>query len=181
MTPMEVSLTDGKVEDVLRQIQKDEDVYVTMHGSVQRRNEKLKSCGVTDGCTIQVTSRMREGGRHKNKKSKVEKKQVTIQEPVKNESPAILESDKQSNQVRFGQEDQLKEARAESTDEPEVTGRLAEVRTGRGSSGLVRGEMRGNGRTRSAGKAKDRVIGEKAATEAKEELEAKEDSSSRTR
>ena len=69
---MEVSLTDGKVEDVMRQIQKDEDVHVTMHGNVLRRNEKLKSCGVTDGCTIQVTSRMRRGGRHKDKKSKSE-------------------------------------------------------------------------------------------------------------
>ena len=61
---MDVSLTDGSVEDVMRQIQKDEDVYV-------------KSCGVTDGCTIQVTSRMRGGGRHKDKKSKSEKKQTT--------------------------------------------------------------------------------------------------------
>ena len=94
VTTMEVSLTDVKVEDVMRQIQKDEDVYVTMHGRVLRRNEKLKSCGVTDGCTIQVVSRMRRGGRHKDKKSKVEKKQVTRQEPVKNEGPAILESDK---------------------------------------------------------------------------------------
>ena len=45
--PMDVSLTDGKVEDVMRQVQKDEDVYVTKHGRVLRRNEKLKSCGVT--------------------------------------------------------------------------------------------------------------------------------------
>ena len=59
VTPVDVSLTDGKVEDLMRQAQKDEDVYVTMHGRVLRRNEKLKSCGVTDGCTIQVTSRMR--------------------------------------------------------------------------------------------------------------------------
>ena len=55
VTPMDVSLTDGKVEDVIRQVQKGEDVYVTMQGKVLRRNEKLKSCGVTDGCTIQVT------------------------------------------------------------------------------------------------------------------------------
>ena len=34
---------------------------MTMQGKVLRRNEKLKSCGVTDGCTIQVTSRMRGG------------------------------------------------------------------------------------------------------------------------
>ena len=59
VTPMEVSLKDGKVEDVMRQVQKGEDVYVTMNGRVLRRNEKLKICGVSDGCTIQVTSRMR--------------------------------------------------------------------------------------------------------------------------
>ena len=74
MTPMDVSLTDGKVEDVIRQVQKGEDVYVTMQGKVLRRNEKLKSCGVTDGCTIQVTSRMRGGGRHKDKRSKTDTK-----------------------------------------------------------------------------------------------------------
>ena len=74
VTPMDVSLTDGKVEDVIRQVQKGEDVYVTIKGKVLRRNEKLKSCGVTDGCTIQVTSRMRGGGRHKDKRSKTDTK-----------------------------------------------------------------------------------------------------------
>ena len=69
-TPMEVNLTDDKVEDVMRRIQKDEDAYVTMQGKVLGTSEKLKSCGVTDGCTIQVTSRMRGGGQHKDKKSK---------------------------------------------------------------------------------------------------------------
>ena len=64
-----------KVEDVMRQIQKDEDVYVTMHGKVLRRDEKLKSCEVTDGCTIQVTSRLRGGGKHKDKRSKADTKQ----------------------------------------------------------------------------------------------------------
>ena len=59
VTPMEVGLTDVKVEDVMRQIQKDEDVHVTMHGRVLRRSEKLRRCGLTDGCSIQVTSRMR--------------------------------------------------------------------------------------------------------------------------
>ena len=32
----------------------------------------MESCEVTDGCTIQVTSRMRGGGRHKDKRSKAE-------------------------------------------------------------------------------------------------------------
>ena len=50
---------DGhQVEDVMRQIQKDEDAYVTMQGEVLKTSEKLRSCGVTDGCTIQVTSRI---------------------------------------------------------------------------------------------------------------------------
>ena len=57
VTPMEVSLTDGIVEDVMRQIQIDEDVYVTMHAKVLKRNKKLKSCAVTDGCTIKSRAR----------------------------------------------------------------------------------------------------------------------------
>ena len=69
--PMEVNLTDDKVEDVMRQIQQDEDVYATMNGKVLKSDEKLKSCGVSDGCTIQVTSRLRGGGKHKDKKGKV--------------------------------------------------------------------------------------------------------------
>ena len=93
--PLDVT-PDNKVDDVIKQIQNDEDVYVTMHGRVLKRSEKLKSCGVTDGCTIQVTSRMRGGGKHKDKKSKCEKKQVTRQEPVRNEGPAILESEKEA-------------------------------------------------------------------------------------
>ena len=73
-TPMEVNLTDDKVEDVMRRIQKDEDVYVTMHGRVLKRSERLKSCEVIDGCTVHVTDRLRGGGRHKNKRSKTETK-----------------------------------------------------------------------------------------------------------
>ena len=77
-TPMEVSLTDDKVEDVSRRIQKNEDAHVTMQGKVLRGNEKLNSCGVTDGCTIQVTSRMRGGGKHKDKISKGEKQVMQL-------------------------------------------------------------------------------------------------------
>ena len=34
----------------------------------------MKGCGISDGGTLQVMSRMRGGGRHKDKKSKAEKK-----------------------------------------------------------------------------------------------------------
>ena len=72
--PTEVNLTDDKVEDLMRQIPSSEDMYVTMHGRVLKRSEKLKSCEVTDGCTIQVTSRLRGGGRSKNKTAGEKKK-----------------------------------------------------------------------------------------------------------
>ena len=49
------------------------------------------------------------------------------------------EQSTQGKQVRFGEEEQLEETRAENADEPEVTSRQAEVRTGRGSAGFVRG------------------------------------------
>ena len=87
-TPMDVNLTDDKVEDVMRRIQNDVDVYVTMHGRVLRRDEKLKSCEVTDGCTIQVTNRLRGGGKHKDKRSKAEKRpaaSATQPEPLQME------------------------------------------------------------------------------------------------
>ena len=41
-----------------------------------RKDEQLKSCGVRDGSSVQVTSRMRSGGKHKDKNSKAEKKQA---------------------------------------------------------------------------------------------------------
>ena len=47
---------------------------MTLHGRVLKRSERLKSCEVTDECTIQVTDRLRGGGRHKNKRSKAETK-----------------------------------------------------------------------------------------------------------
>ena len=49
------------------------------------------------------------------------------------------EQSKQGKQVRFGEEQQLETTGAENAGEPEVMGRTTEVRTGRGSTGLVRG------------------------------------------
>ena len=65
------------------------------------------------------------------------------------------EQSKQGKQVDFGDEEQLRETRAKSTDEPEVMGRWAEVRTGRGSSGLIRGgDERGRADEARKGKGK---------------------------
>ena len=209
---------------------------MTSGGRILKGSDKLKICEVRDGSTIQVTSRMRGGGKHKDKKSKVDKKQAanakTLEQKFTDEEegdrgPTILENEKeaiirmweeneasrklmdvipegsdvemeqalqsyrtaarevlgwdqgqadmmecgirwavearrkgrrqqeeeqrrqgqqgqhqgqeeskQDKQVDLGDEEQ---ARAKSTDEAEAMGRLAEVRTGRGSAGLVRG------------------------------------------
>ena len=88
--PLDVSMND-KVSDVVRQIPSNvhsRNVYVTCEGKVLRKGDELKSCGVSDGSTVQVV--MRGGQGH----SKAEKKQVKGQEPVSNKGLAILESDK---------------------------------------------------------------------------------------
>ena len=79
----------------MRQVQRDEDAYVTMQGKVLRASEKLKSCGVTDGCTIQVTSRMRGGGKHREKKSKIEKERSGS--PKKIELAQVQKADVEPN------------------------------------------------------------------------------------
>ena len=272
-TPMDVMLANDKVEDVMRRIQNDEDAYVTMQGKVLRTSEKLKSCGVTDGCTIQVTSRIRRGGRHKVKKSKesaktermehrVDRKDDEVEgvatdsaqpmgegseqrwadEVKSDKGPAIRECDKDAGiqmveqtevyrkivdkmsggndfevelmvqeYMRMGRENlgwtqeqvemlgcgirwavearkkgrctekerrrregPLEEMRTESTDEPEVTGRLAEVRTGRGSASLVQGGADGHDELdETRGKGKGKGNGGKENTEEKETREAK--------
>ena len=72
-------------------------------GKVLRRDEKLKSCGVTDGCTIQVTSRLRGGGKHKDKKGQKERKraakskgpeQKSEEEPRRDKDPVVQECDR---------------------------------------------------------------------------------------
>ena len=225
---MEVSPED-KVQKILNTVCKsDRDVYVTSGGRILKGGDKLKSCEVPDGSTVEVMSRMRGGGKHKDKKSKVDKKQAAsaktpeqkfTDEEEGNRKEAIMrmweeneasrklmdvipegsdvemeqalqsyrtagrevlgwdqgqadmmecglrwavearrkgrrqqeeeqrrqrkqgqhpgqKESKQDKQVDLGDEEQ---ARAESTDEREAMGRLAEVRTGRGSAGLVRG------------------------------------------
>ena len=73
---MEVSPED-KVQKILNTVSKsDQDVYVTSGGRILKGGDKLKSCEVRDGSTVEVTSRMRGGGKHKDKKSKVKTKQV---------------------------------------------------------------------------------------------------------
>ena len=78
---MEVSPED-KVQKILNTVSKsDRDVYVMSGGRILRGSDKLKSCGVRDGSTVEVTSRMRGGGKHKDKKSKAEKQAASAKTP----------------------------------------------------------------------------------------------------
>ena len=73
---MEMEMSD-KVDDIVKKMKgpiSDQDVYVTSGGRILRRSDKLESCEVRDGSTVEVTSRMRGGGRHKEKRNKAEKK-----------------------------------------------------------------------------------------------------------
>ena len=64
---MEVSPED-KVQKIPNTVSKgDQDVYLTSGGRTLKGSDKLKSFEVRDGSTVEVTSRMRGGGRHKDK------------------------------------------------------------------------------------------------------------------
>ena len=53
---------EDKVQKILNTVNgSDWDMYVTCGGRILREDDKLKSCGVRDGSTVQVTSRMRGG------------------------------------------------------------------------------------------------------------------------
>ena len=81
----------------------------------------------------------REEQKHRRQEEQGEQRREE-QEQRRQEKQEQNSEQEQGKKVRFGEEEQpLEETRAESTDEPEVTGRLVEVRTGRGSAGLLRG------------------------------------------
>ena len=75
---MELELTD-KVSDIVMRISSSvcrskRDIHVTFEGRVLHEGCVLRNCGVGDGGTIQVTSRMRGGGKHNDKKNEAERK-----------------------------------------------------------------------------------------------------------
>ena len=82
--------------------------------------------------------------------SKVEHKMRCLLESVRGEAKVSEWNREQLEgiecEIRFAQEEQPEQTQAQSTDEQEVTGGLGEVRSGRGTAGLVRGEMRCVGR-----------------------------------
>ena len=100
---MEMKMSD-KVNDIVKKtLISDQDVYVTNEGRVLRGGGELRKCGVRDGCTVEVTRRFRGGGKHKDRKNKVEKKQVAV--PRRSESPQaqLEQKDEEESKRDMGQ------------------------------------------------------------------------------
>ena len=81
---------------------------------------------------IRLAVEARRGGWGEEQEQRRQDEQEQWRQGEQGQNPG-QEQSKQGKPVRFGEEEQLRETRAESTYEPKVTGRLAEVRTGRGS------------------------------------------------
>ena len=100
----EILLTDT-VGDIVRKIpnrvcSSKQEVYMTCEGRVLRWNDELRCSGVRDGCTVLIMSKMHGGGKHRNKKNKVERKPATCpqsQEPK--EEKRILSCEDAENEV----------------------------------------------------------------------------------
>ena len=67
---MDLEMSD-KVDDIVKKIP----ISDTSGGRILRRSDKLESCEVRDGSTIQAMSKIRGGSKHNDKKSKMEKQQ----------------------------------------------------------------------------------------------------------
>ena len=68
---------EDKVQKILHAVSgSDQDVYAMCEGRMRKMDDEMKSCRVRDGSTIQIMSRVRGGGQHKDKKSKAEKEQA---------------------------------------------------------------------------------------------------------
>ena len=106
-------------------------------------------------------SKSSDGEKNKSNGGREEQEQITGQEKGK--------------KVRFGEEEPLEETRAQSTDEPEVTGKI-----GRGTDrqrkfqAPFEGKKRDVGRTRVAGKAKEKVTKARVSMGMQEDEEVKE-------
>ena len=101
---MDVSSKD-EVQNILNTVSgSDWDVYATCEGRILRKDDEVKSCAVRDGSTVQVTSRMRGGGKHKDKRNKAGKKQATNPETEQKSDESSATMDK--NEVLRQNEDE---------------------------------------------------------------------------
>ena len=122
-----------KVNDIVKRIPTSAccnqcDVYVRAKGKCSKRSEELRSCGVSDGCIVQV-NRMRGGGKHRNKHNKAEKKTAASQKDAEPErGPQEHEEEKvfQSLLSRENAEDEVVRHFEETEGSRKIFAHLAE-------------------------------------------------------
>ena len=106
------------------------DVYMTCEGRVLRWSDELRSSGVGDGCTVQITNMMRGGGKHINKKNKAEKKPTASprsQEPVRGQQKHDEEKIIHNSEPEQGQQKPKKDKMMLSRENAEDVRRLEET------------------------------------------------------
>ena len=93
ISTMEVKMSD-RVDDIVKRTPiSDQDVYVTSDGRMLRRSDKLESCEVRDGSTVEITSRMRGGEGQEEQSGEETRHEAGATEKL---GPAILESEKEA-------------------------------------------------------------------------------------
>ena len=110
--------------------------------------------------------------RRRREKDQQEEEAEEQQQPKQKEAVREAEQE-QGKRLRFGEEEQSEGIRAQGTDEREETSGPEEVRTGRGSAGLVRGEDEKRQASKTSRKGKGKGHGGKGEHEGKGGLGSK--------
>ena len=116
---------------------------------------------------MESDGRLKQGEKEGVWRKSLEQRRQEEQEQRRHVEQEQTTGQEQGKKVHFGEEEQSEETRAESTDEPEVTSRLMEVRTGRGSAGLVRSGDERCWADETSGKGKGKGTGGKSEHEGK--------------
>ena len=96
---VDVAISD-KVRDVVRRSVRccNQDVYVICEGRMPRKDDELMSFALRDGGAVQIASRLRGGGKQKDKKSRSEKKQA--KSPKKSQTIKIQQEEKSEEEPK---------------------------------------------------------------------------------
>ena len=161
--PLDLS-PSARVSDTMRRIPNSaccgkRDVHVTCEGRVVRRGAALKSCGISDGSTVQIMSRMLGGRKHRDNTGTRRTERRRSKEQKKSKARKCVS------------EGESEEAPGQNTDERDAMSGLMNAKTGIGSGCLVR---EGHERREKGTEVKMNV-------EAKEDLEAEEEGTRRRR
>ena len=120
---------------------------MTCEGRVLRWSDVLKSCGIDDGCIVEIMNMMRGGGKNRNKKIKAETKpaaSLKSREPVRGQQEHDEEKITQKSEPVQGQQETKNDKSLLSRDsgEHEVILHIGEIEgTRKITAGLAEGSF----------------------------------------